>query len=472
MGVSWGPDGRIYLGFAEQGVHWVPAEGGSPTEVTTVDRSRETSHRLPSVLPGGHSLLITTMPHRFGVVARVEAVSLATGERKVVVDDGADARYVPTGHLVFVRQSVLMAAPFDPSRLELTAPPVPVVKGVSQALGDLGRGHANSGAGQFAVADSGLLVYASGGIFQEPPVEFLLLDEAGHAEPLPGFDRPLASSQLQFSPDGRQLAFVERGRSGLLWLFDVERQTFRALSEGGVAGAPRWSPDGSRLAVCWSEAGPRQIWVLPSTGRGAWERLTDGEQTHWELSWSPDGQFLAFVRGELTSLDIFLYRFEDRQIVPFLATEATEGGPAFSPDGRWLAYSSNESGRFEVYVTSFPDREQTHTVSRRGGSAPAWSRDGRRLFYLSDGPRAGGYSMMAVAVRHGPALSLGQPTRLFRLPDGFQPLTPIRNFELHPDGRRFVVGIPVKTDPPPPITRLHLVHNWFAELERLVPTGQ
>jgi Tol biopolymer transport system component len=472
MGVSWGPDERIYLGSDEQGIHWVPAEGGSLAEITTVDRSREAGHRLPSVLPGGDSLLITAMPHHFGVMARIEAVSLATGERKVVVKDGADARYVSTGHLVFVRQSVMMAAPFDLSRLELTAPPVPVVKGVSQALGDLPVANSNSGAGQFAVSDSGLLVYASGGIFEEPPIELLLLDEAGHSEPLPGFDRPLAGSQLQFSPDGRQLAFVERGRSGLLWLFDVERQTFLPLSEGGVAGAPRWSPDGSRLAVCWSEGGPRQLWVLPSTGQGDWERLTNSGERHWALSWSPDGQVLAFVRGELGSTDILLYQFQDRQIVPFLTTGAMEGHPEFSPDGRWLAYSSNESGRFEVYVTSFPDREQTHTVSRLGASSPAWSRNGRRLYYYTGQLPDSGRSVMAVNVRGGSELSLGRPTRLFQLPDGFIHLNPMRSYALHPDGRRFVIGRRIDTDPLPPITRLHLVQNWFAELERLVPTGQ
>ena len=180
-------------------------------------------------------------------------------------------------------------------------------------------------------------------------MELLLLDETGRTEPLPGFDRPLVSPQLSFSPDGRLLAFNEQARTGLLWLFDVRRQTYRALSDKGIAGSPRWSPDGKRLAVGWSEAGPMQLWIVP-TERGEWERLTTKDNWVWSPSWSPDGQFLAFSG----SGDILVYRFEDRKVVPFLTTQAREWFPEFSPDGRRLAYSSNESGRDEVYVTSFP----------------------------------------------------------------------------------------------------------------------
>jgi Tol biopolymer transport system component len=471
LGASWGPDGRILLGSYAAGVQSVPATGGPLRQITSIDPTHEVGHRLPRLLPGGRALLMTTQLTVEGMQSRIEAVSLPSGERKVVVEDGADGRYLPTGHLLFVRQGVLMGAPFDTERLELTASPVPVVEGVSQALCP-GEDMYNSGAGQVAVSDSGLMVYAPGGILEPPPIELLLVDEGGRAEPFAGFDKPLVSPQMRYSPDGRQLAFVEQARSGLLWLFDVERHTYRALSDRGIASSPCWSPDGARLVMGWSEAGPLKLWMVPATGRGDWTRLTDGEQEDLAPSWSPDGRFLAFVRGDLWSTDVYVYRFEDQKVVPFLTTPASESHPAFSPDGRWLAYRSNESGRSEVYVTSFPDREQTLTVSRQGGYAPAWSRDGRKLFYPSLLSPDGTRRLMSVSVRHDAKLSLGPPTPLFRLPDGFVPLGPMRGYELHPDGRRFVVGRFVRTEPPPPITRLELVHNWFAELERLSPTGR
>jgi serine/threonine-protein kinase len=469
MGAWWTPGGNLLLGSEREGVRRVPAEGGPAQEITTVDRSRESGHRLPSPLPGGRTLVVSTIPLTFGVEARVEVVSLTNGERKVVVENGADGQYLPTGHLVFVRQGVLMAAPFDLRRLELAAPPVPVVEGVAQAL-NLIASFRNSGAAQFALSDSGLLAYGSGGVPEDAPTELLVVDTSGRARPLPGFDRPLVYPDFRFSPDGRQLAFTERPRSGRLWLFDVERQTYRLLSDRGQASSPRWSPDGTRLLVSWTDGGPFHLSILPLDG-GDWERLTEGEHHDWApSSWGPDGRHLGFARWVQSSLDVLLYRFEDRQVTPFLTTPAQESHPEISPDGRWLAYASDESGRYEVYITSLPDRAQTLTVSRQGGMAPAWSRDGRELFYHSPESPDGGYSMMTVGVRHSPALSLGQPTTLFRLPDGFVPLNPMRSYDLHPDGRRFLVGRRLETAPPPPITRLNLVHNWFAELERLAPT--
>jgi hypothetical protein len=449
----------------------MPAEGGPLREITTRDRSLEAGHRLPWGLPGGEALLFTTMPRTTTAVARIEGVSLTTGERKVVVEDAADARYLETGHLVFVRRGTLMAAPFDLERLELAAPPVPVVDGVAQALNM--RTDENSGAGQFAVADSGLLVYVSGGIAnRDHKRELVLLDETGRAEPLPGFDREAVSPNLRFSPDGRQLAFTEEGARDLVGLFDVERQTYRVLVEGGIATSPRWSPDGSQLAMGWSEGGPFDIFVQPVSG-GDGERLTESPGYDLALSWSPDGRFLAFVREELPAHDIFLYRYEDRQVVPFLVTKAKESWPELSPDGRWLAYGSDETGKDEIYVTSFPDGKQTLAVSRDGGQDPAWSRDGRRLFYVQSqgrGPEASGF-MMAVSVGPGESLSLGQPAALFRLPEGFGTRHPTSSYAVHPDGR-FLVALRREHEPPPPITRLNLVHNWFAELERLAPTDR
>ncbi len=471
-GIVWAENGMILMGSMSGGIHSIPAAGGKVREITSSDRTREAGHQLPSLLPGGQALLLTASIQAYSAMARVEVLSLRSGERKVLVEDAADARYLPTGHLVFVRRGVLMAAPFDRRRLELTAPPVPVVEGVSQALLG-GTGHLGSASAQYAVSDSGVLVYAPGSIFGPTPVDLRLVDEKGGAEPLPGFDKPLVSPQLHYSPDRRQVAFVEQDRSGLIWLFDVERRTFRALSDRGVAASPRWSPDGTRLVVGWSEAGPIQLWVVP-TGRGEWERLTNEKRDAWAPSWSPDGRFVAFVRGDPPEADVFLYQFEDRTSTPFLAGIADEMWPEFSPDGRWLAYGSNESGRFEVYVTSFPGRERTLTVSHHGGMAPAWSRDGRELFYYTPRAPDGGSWMMAVRVRRDPDLSLGQPRALFRLPDGFVSLRPMRGYELHPDGRRFIIGTSAAglewTSLEPPITRLTLVHNWFAGLERLAPT--
>jgi serine/threonine-protein kinase len=460
MGAVWSGDGRILLGSVLGGLRSVPESGGPLREVTAVDPSREVAHRLPSLLPDG-TVLLTVVTQLWGLSGRVEAFSPKSAERKVLVEDGADARYLPSGHLVYARRGVLMAAPFDAGRLELAAPPVPVVDGVQQALNLVSAD--NSGAAQYATTDSGLLVYGAGGIFVEPPMELALVDRSGRVAPLAGFDSPLVAggpSQLRFSPDGRHLAFVERAPRGRLWLFDLGRQTLRALSREGLAGSPEWSPDGTRVAVSWSRTGHLDLWIVPVEGTGGWERLTDDPDHEWGSSWSPDGSALAFARAG----DILVHRFADRRTLAFRATRAWEEWPRFSPDGRWLAYVSGESGRSEVYVSSFPDGARTVVASSHGGFAPAWSDGGRELLYRS----LDGRLLMSVRVTSRAPLALGRPEVLLRAPAGVGPELAL---EPHPDGRRFLFPRwkGAERPPPEPLTRLQLVQNWFAEVERLAP---
>ena len=99
----------------------VSEDGGTPEPVTELDISRrETTHRQPRLLPGGHAVLFKTQgtdnddDHIWGQ-------SLTAGDRHRLVDDANFATYSPTGHLVYVHDGSLMAAPFDPDRLELWA---------------------------------------------------------------------------------------------------------------------------------------------------------------------------------------------------------------------------------------------------------------------------------------------------------------------------------------------------------------
>jgi hypothetical protein len=215
-----------------------------------------------------------------------------------------------------------------------------------------------------------------------------------------------------------------------------------------------------------------QLWEVPVQG-GEWRRLAESEAFDCAADWSPDGRLLAFTRTirQLQTLgnDIFLYDFDQRTVVPFLPATANRHTPAFSPDGRWLAYSSNESGRAEVYVTSYADRANTATVSQGGGETPFWSRDGRTLYYRTLQPATGAsVSLMSVDVRAGRTLALGPPRTIARLPEGFIAIGPGRCVDLHPDGR-FLVGRWTRPFPVLPVTRLHVVQNWFSELERLSP---
>jgi hypothetical protein len=88
------------------------------------------------------------------------------------------------------------------------------------------------------------------------------------------------------------------------------------------------------------------------------------------------------------------------------------------------------------------------------------------LFYISLQPS----KVMQVDVNLGPKASLGVPRELFDF--NFATCSPIRGYDLHPDGRRFLFPRVKQPARPVEITRLHLVQNWFEELKRLVPNGK
>jgi Tol biopolymer transport system component len=464
-GICWGPDGNIVFGTSESGLGTVSAAGGKTRPLTTLEAAKEATHRLPQALPGGKAIVFTSMPSLYGVEARIELLSLETGKRKVLIEDGADARYVPTGHLLFVRRGALMAAPFSLDRLEIAGPAVKVQAGLMQAFNDAAVG-VNSGAGQYAVSDSGALIFVSGGVFPDPVADLYWVDRGGRAEKWTEFGtRPVMAIRL--SPDGRQVAFTTHGLDRSTGFYDIQRGTVTVLTSGGMPwGAPVWTRDGKRAAFSWSKTGPGEIWWAAADGSGKMEQLRKTESEQRASSWTPDGQYLAITEiGRDTGFDIQVLRMSDRRVIPFIVTKSNEAFPDFSPDGRWLAYASDESGRNEIYIRSFPDGTRTLPISTDGGASPLWSQDGRELFFWN----IGFTKLMKVDVVPGQNLSAGTPKPLFEFAATGSQL--VRIYDITPDGQRFLVR--EKRDASvPPVTEVTLVRNWFEELKRLSPAAK
>jgi len=174
---------------------------------------------------------------------------------------------------------------------------------------------------------------------------------------------------------------------------------------------------------------------------------------------------LAVSRGTLDgTFDVWLVPL-DGEPRSFIESPGSERWLSFSPDGTWLAYGSDETGRDEIYVVPFPGPGPRIQVSTEGGRSPAWSRDGRELFYrgpeLLDGSRA----MLVVDVTTRPEFTKSPPRELFRW-QGSNVATST-GYDVTPDGQRFVMTVDTREEPPP-VTELHVVLNWFDELERVV----
>ena len=184
---------------------------------------------------------------------------------------------------------------------------------------------------------------------------------------------------------------------------------------------------------------------------------------------SSDGRFLLFVSlRSKTGADLFVLPMDEKgktgKPVPFLSTPFEERQGQFSPDVHWAAYESTESGSgYEVYVRPFPNVDDGHwQVSTSGGTRPAWSRNGRELFYYQTPGK-----ILAVRIQPGATFAAGTPQVVV---DG-RYLSPQsgRAYDVSLDGKRFLLikdATPVSTSAP---SQLVVVLNWSAELKRLVP---
>ncbi|MGH9578812.1 MAG: TolB family protein, partial [Terriglobales bacterium] len=221
-GATWGPDDTIVFGVAaNQGLRRVRASGGKAEELTRVDSSqKEMSHRWPEFLPGGQEVLFAIQ----GVsadwdMARIAVLSLKTGKWRTLIEGGTNPHYSPTGHILYARAGLLMAAPFDLDRLEITGPAAPVLEDVFMNRAS-GNAHA-------AFSPEGTLVYIAGES-AEAPRDLVWVDRKGQARPVgvtaAGFEQP------SLSPDGKRVAVHIGPPSDDIWVYDLGRGTLTRLT--------------------------------------------------------------------------------------------------------------------------------------------------------------------------------------------------------------------------------------------------
>ena len=444
-GGAWGVGGMIVFDPGDSGLMRVAATGGKPERLTSQDADMDARNlSWPHFLPDGRALLATVGPGLFAEEGQDALVVLAldTGEWHML-GPGSQAQYLLSGYLLFhapgVRQGELHAVGFDAARLALRGTPFSVLDSVFRARG--------GGAAYFAVAQTGALVFAPGGLAHT----LVRVDRNGRRTPLSDDRRGFRFPRL--SPDGNQLAVTIDPRPSQIWIYDIARGSRIPLTTDGHNLTPVWTPDGKRVA--YNSRGDI-FWRTADASRAA-ERVLARDRPQYPSSWSPDGRFLAFHDDHATNgTDIWVMEREG-DLRPLVVTPASELNMKFSPDGRWIAFWALESGRSEVYVRPFPNVDAGKwTVSTAGGHSPVWSRDGRELFYTN------GASLMAVSVDgRGSSLLAGTPARLF---DGPFDTTQDDNYDVFPDGMTFVM---VEADPDARPTRLQVILNWSQELSQL-----
>ncbi len=468
-GASWGPDGTIvFAPSVFSGLMRISSSGGQAEPLTTLDKAKdERTHRWPQWLPGGKAVLFTSQSGDTSTfdTGTIEVVRTDTGERKVVHRGGYYARYVPTGHVLYVLRGTLFALPFDVKRMEATGSEMPVLEGLET--------NSAEGSAQYGVSDNGLLAYLDD-VAEISPFTIVSVDRQGRSEPL--WREPGIYGTPRLSPDGRRLAVsAQRDENWNIWVYDLDRDVATRVTFGQRYDAdPVWSPDGRWIAYESEVDGKDGVFRKRADGTGDAEALLPPGKLTFPAphSWSPDGRHLLVQSaGEGGRTDLWVLSTDGKsETQPFLKTQYQESGAHFSPDGRWVAYESDETGRLEVFVTSFPPGGGKWQISDGGGAQPLWSRDGRELFFRSaDGV------MSVRAAAEGQTFRASKPEPVFRgaFLGGLRGVTlPGFNFpdyDVSGDGRRFVMfaGSTEKR----PATQAKVVLGWFEELRRLTSAG-
>jgi Tol biopolymer transport system component len=455
LGGAWNRDGVIiFAPNPTDGLYRVSAAGGEVTPLTTLDKARESSHRWPQFLPDGrHFLYFSRQAEKSGIYVG----SLDSKETKRILDTDFNAMYAPPGYLLFVRESALMAQPFDAGRLELTVEAFPVAEQVGL--------NTASRVSHFTISESGVLVYESGG--ETANSQLAWYDRAGKQINTVG--PPGNYLSIWLSPDEKRVAVerLEKG-SGDIWLIDIARNTpTRFTFDPAWDLAPVWSPDGSRIVFSSVRNGPPDLYVKPASGSSNEELLLKTSLVKVPTDWSSDGRFILYreinVKGKF---DLWILPLEgDRTPKPFLQDDFDKNGAKFSPDGKWVAYSSDESGQYQVYVQPFPGPGAKYQVSSSGGANPRWRRDGKELFYLTpDG------KLMAVEVKAGSTFEAVAAKPLFDThvrgwfgSGAGAGLSSRNNYAVSSDGQRFLRNDLMEISASSPIT---VVLNWIADLKR------
>jgi eukaryotic-like serine/threonine-protein kinase len=453
----------------------VPASGGTAVPVTTL-ADGDHLHGEPQALPGVDAVLFGALGGGGAAPAqlpsRLVVQQIPGGARHVVQEGALLGRYLPSGHLMYLRAPDVQAlssgdidgtwfvAPFDPAGPDRASPGRPLDGVLPPA-----RGAASVG-----VSNTGTLVLTPLAGLPERTQSLHWMDRTGAMTPLrpsrPGFI-PFAP---RVAPDGRRLALMAPLASGVeIQTLDVERDVLGRVTQGG-ADEPVWTPDGRRIVFASARGGGvRNLYWQRADGTGEAQRLTISEQPQVPGSWHPTRNLLAFYQedrsadgpGRIMLLEIAGDEASGwRPGEPAVLIEGRDRpqSPAFSPDGDWLAYLSNRSGTLELYVRPFPDRGDVEEVkiSEGGASSPRWVGPRREILF-----RSGGTIMSVSYTVAGGVLRPGAPRRLHD--------AGIADFDVHPDGERLVVETSTDVIAEEGRDTVILIQHVFDELRRLVP---
>jgi eukaryotic-like serine/threonine-protein kinase len=442
-GGGWSDTGEIFFTpNSSAGLYKVPAAGGTPVRVIGIDPARqEGSHRYPVPLPGGRSLVFTSLgAQRRGSINWLRL----DGQARPLLPDFSRVAYDPRGYLLWVHQGALVAQKFDPERGELSGNPFPIAERVGVDAQKTARSYFGASGGIVALRVG--LDWLS---------QLKWYDRSGQV--LGEVTSPGYFDEVTLSADASRVVVTRNNAANEVdtWIYDAtgkDRGT-RVTFEG--SGVSTWAPDGRRVCYSTAGAGGWQLACRPADGSGEEEKLALLPGTAVFDSGSRRDPLMAFdVFSEEGGQDIWLLPLDgDKTPKPFLQTPAAEGHASFSPDGRLLAYASDEGGLPQIYVQEIGGARSRWQVTTDGADEPSWRADGGEMYYIGLDR-----VLYAVPVKSLAPFSVGEPKRLFPLHVPLLAMSGSRSaYSPAPDGRRFLVNTRLGDESEP---GFRVIMNW------------
>jgi serine/threonine protein kinase len=474
-GITWGPT-RLVFTTRYQVFEVSPDGPTAPRPLTEPNKRRST----PFLLPGENALLYTEYgkPFTSGDEQVMIRRLVADAKPQVLLSEAADARYIPTGHLVFMRQGTLFVVRFDPETLALRGSPVAIVSNVAQSAAAWFADDLTL-SGQFAISSEGILAYAPSPSVVLPTSDLVRVSRSGDVSTL-GAPPNTYRERVEVSPDGAMLAVTVQSTTDVrLFLYDMARGTlapvFPQQAERDTI-RPVWSASG-QIAMQVNRSGGSHLALLSADRSSMVEEPLMPQNGFAPSSWLPKGEALIGHRGG----DLWVYKpsASGEKWTQLTNSVAQERYPVWSPAGSWLAFVSDVSGRGdEVYVQPYPGPGSAIQISTAGGLAPVWNPNGRELIYteMVAGPQAAAPSQQRYRVMAVPMVDParpGKPRQLFETANEVLPLNQCAStpcYSISRDGQSFYT-LQFRPREIPRVKSLRLILNWFDDVRRLAPAN-
>jgi len=450
-GGAWMDDDTIiFTGVFRRSMHRVSSSGGEVEALDVVFPENADYVAAPSPIAGADAVLCVV-----GAAGRndIGVYSRADGRVRILAENGWQPIYAASGHVIYQRteSGPLMALPFDAERLVATGPPFEL-----RAHGGVRPSFQSQ---LYAIAADGTFASIAPDVVRDA-TELVRIDAEGEVELLHtvegGIDLP------RLSRDGQRVAYRVPAPNCDIWVLDLERGTTTRITREGDNHGIVWSADDEHIITFQRELGEARTVMLRADGIGGARDLHPPAPQNLQTVavTADDAQVLltgSFHTDRESISGLGVLDVQD-EVVRVMSEEGR--GVALSPDERLITYASMQSGRSEVYLQPWPDLDRRVQVSIGGGTQPAWSRDGKTLYY-----RSGAY-VFATDVQFDGDLAVGQPVEAFEAQFNDGPFG-LAGYE--PDGAGGIIavrGVGGRAIP----NQIEIVLNFFTEIERRDPS--